>query len=291
VALIPQLAAHLIAAGGKRLRPLLTLASAQLCHYRGDAHIPLAASVEFIHTATLLHDDVVDDSKLRRGQDTANAVWGNKSSVLVGDFLFSRAFQLMVDTKSIDVLRILADASSTIAEGEVHQLLTANNLATTKSDYNRVIYAKTASLFAAACEIGAVISDAGETKQTALRDYGMNLGLAFQISDDAFDYYGLPGKDAGDDFRDGKVTLPLILAYERGHDAEKAFWQKCIEQQNIGDGDFARAIDLLHRHNALNDALTIAKQHAATAIDHLSVFADGAIKHLLADTADYAANR
>ncbi len=292
VALIPQLAAHLIAAGGKRLRPLLTLASAQLCGYStGNAHVVLAAAVEFIHTATLLHDDVVDDSRLRRGRDTANAIWGNKSSVLVGDFLFSRAFQLMVATGSIDVLRILSAASSTIAEGEVHQLITANNLATSREDYYRVIGAKTASLFAAACESGAIVAGRGGAQSDALRQYGQNLGLAFQISDDVLDFYGLPGKNAGDDFRDGKVTLPVIFAYAQADADEKSFWIRCIENQIIEPGDFERALDILTKRGCLEKARQLAEQHAASAIDCLQQFPESPVKSAMAGVSKYAASR
>lgn len=291
VALIPQLAAHLIAAGGKRLRPLLTLASAKLCGYSGQGHIALAASVEFIHTATLLHDDVVDESAKRRGRDTANAIWGNKASVLVGDFLFSRSFQLMVGAESLDVLRILSNASATIATGEVQQLLTANNMATTEDEYYSVITAKTASLFAAATEIGAVIAQRPAAEQQALREFGLHLGLAFQISDDALDYHGLPGKQAGDDFRDGKVTLPLLLAYRDGPETERAFWKKCIEQQDIGDNDFNAALALLEKHDALRRALAEASRHAALAEEKLQIFAPSPLRDLLAQIAQYAATR
>ncbi len=291
VALIPQMAAHLIAAGGKRLRPILTLASAKLCQYTGHNHITLAAAVEFIHTATLLHDDVVDESKKRRGKDTANAVWGNKSSVLVGDFLFSRSFQLMVGADSIDVLRILSNASATIAEGEVHQLLTANNLATTEVDYHRVIAAKTAALFAAACEIGAVIAERPAAEQEALYHYGLNLGLAFQISDDVYDFTGLPGKQAGDDFRDGKVTLPIILAFAKSNEEEKQFWRRCIEQQDFTPSDFNTALQILNQYDALSRALATATHYAEIAQASLKIFADSPIKSAMLDLADYAANR
>jgi octaprenyl-diphosphate synthase len=234
VDLIPQLASHLIAAGGKRLRPLLTLAAAQLCGYTGDRHIKLAACVEFIHTATLLHDDVVDHSDKRRGLDTANAIWGNKASVLVGDFLFSRSFQLMVEDGSLEVLRILSGASATIAEGEVAQLLTANNMATTEEEYLAVIRAKTAALFSAAAEIGAVIADRPQTEQQALHEYGLNLGLAFQISDDVLDYApNSLGKNMGDDFRDGKVTLPIILAYQKAAQPSASFGKNASSSNRL----------------------------------------------------------
>jgi octaprenyl-diphosphate synthase len=226
VALIPQLAGHIIASGGKRLRPVLTLASANLCGYTGQRHIGLAACVEFIHTATLLHDDVVDESDLRRGQASANAIWGNEASVLVGDFLFSRSFQLMTADGSLQVLRILSDASAVIAEGEVLQLMTANEPTTTEEAYLEVIRSKTAKLFAAATRIGAVVAERPQAEEEALESYGMNIGIAFQLIDDVLDYSADQlklGKTVGDDFREGKVTLPVILAYRRGNEEERAF--------------------------------------------------------------------
>ncbi|HKK36595.1 MAG TPA: polyprenyl synthetase family protein, partial [Paracoccaceae bacterium] len=216
---IPEVTRHLVEAGGKRLRPLLTLAAARLCGCKGDAHVKLAATVEFIHTATLLHDDVVDESAQRRGRPTANLLWDNKSSVLTGDYLFARAFQLMVETDNLRVLGILSDAAATIAEGEVMQLATAGNLATGEAAYLRMIHGKTAALFAAATEVGAVIAGEPEPRIDALRDYGRTLGMAFQIVDDLLDYGGAAasmGKDVGDDFREGKVTLPVLLAWEAG---------------------------------------------------------------------------
>ncbi|MDP9128013.1 MAG: polyprenyl synthetase family protein, partial [Pseudomonadota bacterium] len=234
VPLIPQLAGHIIAAGGKRLRPILTLASARLCGYQGLRHHKLAASVEFIHTATLLHDDVVDASSLRRGEPSANAMFGNQASVLVGDFLFSRAFQLMVEDGSIDVLRILSTASAVIAEGEVLQLTTTNDSGTSEQTYLEVVRAKTAELFAAACRIGAVVAGRPASEEEALRTFGLNLGIAFQIIDDALDYSAEQlrlGKTIGDDFREGKVTLPVILAIHRGNEAERAFWRRALDEQ------------------------------------------------------------
>jgi len=228
VALIPQLAGHIIASGGKRLRPMLTLATARMCGYEGDRHINLAATVEFIHTATLLHDDVVDESDLRRGKATANSVWGNDASVLVGDFLFSRAFQLMVDDGDLRVLEILSGASAVIAEGEVLQLMTTNDTETTEDAYLRVISAKTAALFAAACQIGAVVCERPRAEEEALLSFGRNLGIAFQLVDDALDYSARQmtlGKTVGDDFREGKMSLPVILAFARGSESERAFWR------------------------------------------------------------------
>ncbi|HYZ26283.1 MAG TPA: polyprenyl synthetase family protein, partial [Geminicoccaceae bacterium] len=256
ISLIPQLAGHLVAAGGKRVRPMLTLIAAQLCDYQGLRHVPLAAAVEFIHTATLLHDDVVDESDLRRGLATANAIWGNKPSVLVGDFLFSRAFQLMVEDGSLEVLAILANASAVIAEGEVAQLMTTNDAETNEARYLEVITAKTATLFAAAARIGAVIAERPLADAEALQNYGENLGIAFQLIDDVLDYSArevVLGKSIGDDFRDGKITLPVVLAFQRGDAAERRFWRRTLEQVEQREGDLAHAIELLERRDALAD--------------------------------------
>ncbi len=294
VALIPQVAGHIIAAGGKRLRPMLTLASARLCGYRGERHYALAASVEFIHTATLLHDDVVDGSDLRRGLATANAVWGNKPSVLVGDFLFSRAFQLMVEDGSLEVLRILSDASAVIAEGEVLQLATANDIATTEETYLQVIGAKTAALFAAASEIGAVIADRSAEEAEALRRYGHSLGMAFQLVDDMLDFSARQaelGKTIGDDFRDGKMTLPIVLALRHADEAEREFWRRTIERQDQTDDDLARAIDLLHRHRTLEATLEMARRYGATAVEALARFPDGAARRALVETVEFCLGR
>ena len=251
VALIPQLAGHIVAAGGKRLRPMLTLATSRLCGYVGERHVALAAAVEFIHTATLLHDDVVDSSNLRRGLATANAVWGNKPSVLVGDFLFSRAFELMVEDGSLRVLKILSRASAVIAEGEVLQLMTSNDMTTDEDAYLRVISDKTAELFAAACRIGAVLGERSDEEEAVLDTFGRNLGVAFQLIDDMLDYSAREtelGKSIGDDFRDGKITLPVVLAYRAGNETERAFWRRTLEDQDQHDGDLARAIELMNRH-------------------------------------------
>lgn len=281
VPLIPQLAGHIIASGGKRLRPMLTLAAAKMCGYQGDRQISLAACVEFIHTATLLHDDVVDASDLRRGADSANAVWGNQASVLVGDFLFSRAFQLMVQDGSLNVLRILSEASATIAEGEVMQLLTANDTETQEAAYFAVIRAKTAKLFAAAAEIGAVVAERPEFEQEALESYGMNFGIAFQIVDDVLDYSAEQaklGKTIGDDFREGKITLPVILSWLRGDDAERVFWRRTLADLEQEDGDFEHAIALMNSHNALRDSIERARHYGATAKDSLGVFSESPVK-------------
>jgi octaprenyl-diphosphate synthase len=294
VALIPQLAGHLIASGGKRLRPLLTLASARMCGYRGERHVKLAACVEFIHTATLLHDDVVDESALRRGNETANTLWGNKASVLVGDFLFSRAFQLMVADGSLDVLRILSGASAIIAEGEVLQLTTSNDLDTTEEDYLRVITAKTAALFEAACQIGAVVADRPTAEEKALESYGKNLGVAFQLVDDALDYSARQatlGKTVGDDFREGKITLPVVLAYRRGSADERRFWQRTLEDCEQNPEDLERAITMMGSHDALADTVERARHYGAMARDALGIFNEGPEREALAAVVDFCIER
>ncbi|MER2520415.1 MAG: polyprenyl synthetase family protein [Bdellovibrionales bacterium] len=294
VPLIPQLAGHIIAAGGKRLRPLLTLGCSRLCGYEGTRHRKLAACVEFIHTATLLHDDVVDDSDLRRGGPSANALFGNEASVLVGDFLFSRAFQMMVEDGSIDVLRILSDASAIIAEGEVMQLRTTNDSATSEQAYLEVVRAKTAELFAAACRIGSVVAARPASEEEALRTFGLNLGIAFQIVDDVLDYSAEQarlGKTVGDDFREGKLTLPVILAIHRGSEAERAFWRRTLEALDQRDGDFAHAQDLLRRHNALRDAVDRARHYGAIARDALGLFPADPFRQALLDIMDFTVER
>jgi octaprenyl-diphosphate synthase len=297
VALIPQLAAHIVAAGGKRLRPLLTLAAARLCGYPdmgGGRHIDLAACVEFIHTATLLHDDVVDESQLRRGLASANAVFGNKASVLVGDFLFARAFQLMVDDGSLKVLGILSSAAATIAEGEVLQLVTQNDLSTSESRYLEVIKGKTAALFAAACRVGAVVAARPELEESALATYGMNLGIAFQLVDDALDYVAdqaTLGKTIGDDFREGKITLPVLAAFRSGDEREQAFWQRTIESQEQTDDDLVEAMRLIERHDAIKTTLDRAARFAHEAKAALAVFPDSPVRRALADVADYTVQR
>jgi octaprenyl-diphosphate synthase len=294
VALIPQLAGHIIASGGKRLRPMLTLATARMCGYGGDRHISLAAAVEFIHTATLLHDDVVDESDLRRGQATANSVWGNDASVLVGDFLFSRAFQLMVEDGNLHVLDILSGASAVIAEGEVLQLMTTNDTETTEDAYLRVISAKTAALFAAACQIGAVVSERPRAEEEALKSFGRNLGIAFQLVDDALDYSARQmtlGKTVGDDFREGKMSLPVILAFTRGSDEERNFWRRTIEDGAQQEDDLEKAIDLMEKHGALADTVERARHYGSIARDALGLFPDGEIKTALSDIVDFCVER
>jgi octaprenyl-diphosphate synthase len=294
VPLIPQLGSHLVDSGGKRLRPLITLAAARLFGYRGDAHVKLAGAVEFIHTATLLHDDVVDESALRRGRAAANVIWGNKPSVLVGDFLFSRAFQLMVDAGSLPVLGILSNAAAIIAEGEVMQLKSARNLSTTETDYLRVITAKTAALFAAAGEAGAMIAGASSAHSDALASYGLNLGIAFQLVDDALDYSGrqaVMGKAVGDDFREYKVTLPLILAAARAGEEERRFWKRTIEVGLQEEGDLTRAIEYLERGGALAESITRARTYAAAARSAVAQCPEGEIKSALAEIADFVVER
>lgn len=294
VALIPQLAGHIVAAGGKRLRPMLTLASARLCGYEGDRHLGLAAAVEFIHTATLLHDDVVDDSDLRRGRATANAVWGNQASVLVGDFLFSRSFQLMVADGSLRVLEVLSNASAVIAEGEVQQLITTNNTETTEVDYLSVISAKTAALFAAACQIGAIVAERPAAEEKALESYGRNFGIAFQLVDDILDYsaeQAALGKSVGDDFREGKITLPVVLTYERANEDERAYLRRCLEDLDQEPADLQRAIGLMEKYGALSDAKARARSYGETALAALASFDDGNAKTALAKVVEFCIER
>ncbi len=291
---IPEVTAHLVGAGGKRLRPMLTLAAARLCGYEGPYHIHLAATVEFIHTATLLHDDVVDESGQRRGRPTANLLWDNKSSVLVGDYLFSRSFQLMVETGSLRVLSILANASATIAEGEVLQLTAAQDLATDEAVYLQVVRGKTAALFSAATEVGGVIAQAPETHVQALFNFGDALGVAFQIVDDLLDYQGQEsstGKNIGDDFRERKLTLPVIKAVAKADVEERTFWHRTIERGQQNDGDLETALRLMTQHGTLeatkNDALNWAEK-AKTA---LMVLPDHDVRDMLHDLADYVVER
>lgn len=265
---IPQLAEHLIEAGGKRIRPTLTLAAAKSCGYEGDRHILLAAAVELIHSATLLHDDVVDGSTLRRGRAAANTLWGNKLGVLVGDFLFSRSFQLMVEAGSLPILGVLANAAVTIAEGEVLYTTAAHDLQADDQSYLRMLAAKTAALFAAATQVGAQVSDASLETVQAFRDYGQNLGIAFQLADDALDYGGsqdVTGKGVGDDFREGKATMPVLLAYRQAEEEEIKFWRRVIVEGNRMDGDLENAIEILKRRGSLEATLEIAERYAADA--------------------------
>ncbi|MEV8465660.1 polyprenyl synthetase family protein [Fluviibacterium sp. DFM31] len=291
---IPEITAHLVEAGGKRLRPMLTLATARMCGYRGEDHLLLAATVEFIHTATLLHDDVVDESDQRRGRPTANLLWDNKSSVLVGDYLFARSFKLMVETGSLRVLDILSSASATIAEGEVLQLTAAQNLATTEAIYTQVIRGKTAALFSAATEVGGVIAGADEAIVRDLHTYGDALGMAFQIVDDLLDYGGSTatiGKNVGDDFRERKLTLPVIKAVAKADDEERAFWRRVIEKGDQRDGDLEHALSLLDKHGAMAAARDDALAWAATAKAALEQVPQTALREMLEDLADYVVAR
>jgi len=294
VPLIPELAGHLIAGGGKRMRPMLTLACASLLDYGGTRHHKLAAAVEFIHTATLLHDDVVDGSGLRRGRRTANVIWGNPASVLVGDFLFSRSFELMVEDGSLKVLKILSGASAVIAEGEVDQLTAQRRIETDETQYLKIIAAKTAALFAAACRIAAVVAERAPEDEAALVAYGRNLGVAFQLVDDAIDYVSdgnTMGKDAGDDFRDGKVTLPVILAHARGSAEDRTFWRDAMLGRRNSDEDLVHAVSLLRATGAIDDTLARARHYARLAIDALARFPANRARAALSEAAEFAVKR
>lgn len=294
VQMIPEVANHLISSGGKRLRPMLTLASASMFGYEGEGHVKLATSVEFMHTATLLHDDVVDESNLRRGKSTARMIWGNQASVLVGDFLLGQAFKMMVDVGSLEALDVLATAASVIAEGEVLQLSVAKNMETTEDDYLSVIRAKTAALFAAAAEVGPIIANADKSSRAALRSYGMNLGYAFQMADDALDYGGKAadlGKNVGDDFREGKITLPVILAFRRGTPDEQAFWRTAIEQGESSDENLEKALGLITKYDALKDTIARALHYGKIARDALAPLPAGPIKDALMEVIDFSIQR
>ena len=294
IGMIPDLAQHLVGAGGKRLRPLLTVACAGLCGYEGVNHHKLAAAVEFIHSATLLHDDVVDESDLRRGRKAANLIWGNSASILVGDFLFARSFNLMVETGSLEALDILSTASSVIAEGEVHQLAALRDITVSEDAYMQVISAKTAALFAAATEVAAVISHRPTSERTALREYGQKLGLAFQLVDDALDYGGFEsalGKSVGDDFREGKLTLPVIRAIKSADDEAAAFWRRVIVDHDQEDVDFEKAVSLIRQAGALQSTLELAGKYADEARRALDIFPDCEWRNTLQDLADYVVER
>jgi octaprenyl-diphosphate synthase len=291
---IPEVTAHLIDAGGKRLRPMLTLAAAAICGYTGTDHVKLAATVEFIHTATLLHDDVVDESGQRRGRPTANLLWDNKSSVLVGDYLFARSFQLMVETGSLKVLDILANASATIAEGEVLQMTAAQNLATDEDVYIRVVRGKTAALFSAATEVGGVISGASEAQIKALYDYGDALGIAFQIADDLLDYQGdasATGKNIGDDFRERKLTLPVIKAVAQATDEERAFWVRTIERGKQEEGDLEQALALMAKYDTLRATREDALGWAKVAQDAIGQLPEHPMREILSEISEYVVSR
>jgi octaprenyl-diphosphate synthase len=294
VDLIPKLAHHLIESGGKRLRPMLTIAAARLCGYQGSGHVRLAAAVEFMHTATLLHDDVVDESDFRRGKKSARMVWGNQASVLVGDFLLGQAFRMMVEVGSLAALKILSNAAAIIAEGEVMQLAAANDTATTEDEYLAIITAKTAALFSAATEVGAAIANRPAAEQAALRSYGRNLGIAFQLVDDALDYGGDSarlGKSVGDDFREGKITLPVILCFRRGTEQERGFWKRTLCEGRIEDSDFEQAARLMKKHSAIEATLERARHYGEIARDALAIFPSGTHTHALANVIGFCVTR
>ncbi len=294
VTLIPEVARYLIDSGGKRLRPMITLAAARACRYDGEGHVELAASVEFMHTATLFHDDVVDESETRRGKTTARLVWGNQESVLVGDFLLGRAFRMMVGVGSLTALDILSDAAATIAEGEVMQLGTARNLDTTEDEYLCVVRAKTAALFSAAAEVGPVLAGSSRSERAAFRSFGANLGIAFQLIDDALDYGGTSptlGKNIGDDFREGKVTLPVLLAYGRGSTEDRAFWTRALIEGRIENGDLEHACDLMETHNCLSDTIDRANHYASIAHDALLPFKESDEKAALLEALAFCISR
>ena len=294
VLLIPEIAKHLINSGGKRLRPMLTLACAGLGGYAGEGDVKLAASVEFMHTATLLHDDVVDGSELRRGKLAARMLWGNEASVLVGDFLLGQAFKMMVEVGSLPALGVLSNAAAVIAEGEVMQLAAAKNTSTTEDEYLAVVRGKTAALFAAACEVGPIIAGQDRTAQAACRGYGLNLGIAFQLIDDALDYGGASaklGKNIGDDFREGKITLPVVLSFRRGSQTERAFWRHALEAGGHDDDALGEAIALMRRHRAIEETIERARHYGAMARDALALFPDGDWKRALLETVDFCISR
>lgn len=293
VPMISELSTHILASGGKRIRPMITLLTSKLCNYNGDNHLSLAACIEFIHTATLLHDDVIDESKLRRGVATANDIFGNKTSVLVGDFLFSRSFELMVANGSKKILEVLSSASSTIAKGEVLQLTTVNDCNTSRETYLNIINSKTASLFAAAAEISGILAEKTNNIQNALLTYGQKLGIAFQLTDDALDYIGSEnlGKDIGDDFKEGKLTLPIIICIRKANKEEKIFWKKTIEDLNQTDLDLNKALDLIKKHNAIEETMSLANQYSSEAINALEVFPHSEAKLALESLAQIAVNR
>ena len=294
VAMIPEVANHLIGSGGKRLRPMLTIAMARLAGYRADGHVKLAAAVEFMHTATLLHDDVVDESELRRGKLAARMLWGNEASVLVGDFLLGQAFKMMVEVGNLRALEILSAAAAVIAEGEVMQLAAAKNTATTEDEYLAVIRAKTAELFAAACEVGPVLAERPKADLAACRSFGMNLGIAFQLVDDALDYGGKSaklGKNVGDDFREGKITLPIVLSFRRGSELEREFWVRTIERGDEADGDLEHALGLMAKHRALEDTIGRAQHYGAMAKDALALFPASPMKQALEEAVEFCIAR
>ncbi len=294
VPMIPQLASHLIAAGGKRIRPLMTIAIANMFGYAGNRHHKISACVEFIHTATLLHDDVIDESEKRRGRETANRIFGNEAAVLVGDFLFSRAFQLMVEDGNLEVLKTLSDASAVIAEGEIMQLTTCNNLDTTVEKYMEVIEAKTAALFSAACKTGAIIADCTEQEKQDMHDYGLNLGISFQIMDDSLDYNADQeklGKSIGDDFKEGKMTLPVILAYQESNPEEKEFWQRVIKDSKQESSDFEIALAIINKYNILDKCQNYSLKYHNKALNNINKHKKNELNELMSSLVSYVVNR
>jgi octaprenyl-diphosphate synthase len=294
VELIPELARHLIDSGGKRIRPMMTIAAAHMCGYKGKLHLKLAMSVEFMHTATLLHDDVVDESDMRRGKQAARVIWGNQASVLVGDYLLGQAFRMMVDTGSLDCLRILSNAACVIAEGEVLQLSVSQDTTTTEDSYLKVVGAKTAALFAAAAEVGAVIAGRPRNEHEALESYGRNLGIAFQLVDDALDYSGSAaklGKSTGDDFRERKITLPVVLSYRRGSEADRQFWKRTLEEGVQAPDDLATAQKLMDKNGAIKDTLDRAQHYGDMACDALAIFPDSQWKSAMLEAVAFCIAR
>ena len=294
VEMIPEIANHLISSGGKRLRPMLTLATSRMYNYEGDAHIKLAASVEFMHTATLLHDDVVDESDVRRGKLAARKLWGNQASVLVGDYLLGQAFKMMVSVKSIEALEILSNASAVIAEGEVMQLGASQNMATNEDQYMAVINAKTATLFSAATEVGPVVSNCQANEKSTCREYGQNLGMAFQLIDDALDYNGKKsslGKNIGDDFREGKITYPVILAYRAGSAQEQEFWKRCLVDRKLSDGDFEEAVSIIQKYDAIVKTVEKANYFGDFAMKYCEKLPAGKYSEALYEVVKFCVNR
>ena len=293
VPIIDDLSNHILSAGGKKIRPIITLLTSKLCNYQGKNHIALSACVELIHTATLLHDDVIDESKLRRGIPTANDIFGNKCSILVGDFLFSKSFELMVKHGSKSILKILSKTSSIIAEGEVMQLATIKDYSTNDETYMKIIKAKTASLFSAASEISALLSRKNNKIQNALKNYGKNLGIAFQLVDDALDYVGNKnlGKKIGDDFKEGKITLPIIISIDKSNKEEKLFWKKTLESNNYNEHDFKEALKIIKKYNAIETTLDRAKQYSKKAINNLNIFPNSNYKTALKSLSKISVNR
>ena len=294
VGLIPEVGEHLILSGGKRLRPMLLLMAADLAEYKGDKHILLAAVVEFIHTATLLHDDVVDNAELRRGKSSANSLWGNEVSVLVGDFLYSKSFLMAVECESLKILKVLSDATTDMAKGMVFELIKTHDIETSEDDYIQVIKDKTAVLIAATCQVGGILGGLNEEKEHALRDYGMNMGLAFQLMDDTMDYVSNEkdfGKTIGTDLQEGKVTLPVIRALSECTEEEKLFIKGLLDADSVDKGDFDQALKLINKYAGIEYTVSKAKAYVSRAKDNLDLFADSAIKDALLEMADYVIER